>query len=271
MDFSKNAEIEQNTGKKVLNYEEYLKKAKEERIKNDGGSNNFENKPSYLDNNYNKNNNQQGSEKKNGKFCYEDYLQKKKTITSPNYVNNKKEMDTLENDFNKLGNNFSNFPNNNNQKSKNFSDNDFMNMPNQFSNNNNNKNNNFNALNFTIPNKTFDDNPYENIDLDNSKPKTSLGFNNNNNFNMNTGMDNYGRQSNNNFPGNNYMNTNNMMNYAMNNPQMVNNAMSHMTMDNMNRGMNTMNQMNNMNFNNNQQNNKHNNNDFFNINNLNFP
>jgi hypothetical protein len=262
LDFSKNAEVEQNTGKNVLNHEEYLKKIKEERLKNNGGNNFLENKPSYFDND-NKNNSQGRSENKNDAFIYEDYLRKKNTITKPNYVNNKKEMDFLESDFNKLGNNFSNFPNNYNNK--NFSDNDFMKMPNQFSNNNNNSKN-FDALNFTMPNNNFEENLYENIDLDNTKPKKSIGFNNN--YNMNIGMDNYGRQSNNNFPGNNYMNTNNMMNFAMTNPQIVNTTMSHMTLDNMNRGMNTMNQMNNVNFNNNQQNN---NNDFFDINNLNFP
>jgi hypothetical protein len=247
LDYSKKADKDDIGEKKVKNHEDYLKKAKEERLKNESS-------------NQNKNKNETNNNNESSNKFIQDYLQKQKTMNNNN--------------------------NNNNQKNTNnmTTDNDFFNIKNNFSNNNDDFRNNLKKDPFEFSMPSSDDNPYGNIDLNttnthinlnrNSYANSGFNFGNNSNNNNFPGIGNtyYGQQPNNNFPMNqNYnmnMNAGNMANFAMNNPNMNNAASNHMTMNNMNTAMNAMN---NMNLNNNNNNNNKNNMDFFDINNLNFP
>lgn len=237
LDFSQNLkewkDKEKNGKKGVLTYEEYLKKAKDQRLSAEGklGSNaNVMNQgpSSGFDGSKSPNMQKSGS----NKFSYEDYKKQKglnvnvpaqPSSYSPNVNFNQNPNTDL--DFNKINNNFS------------------------FSHTNKNK---FDPLNFNVaessaPANEF--NPYENISLDNlnlnSNPYNQQAINyNNNHYDNMGGHSNYGFGGHGGFP----MNNNN---------------------NNFNQGF-PQNNMGNP-YNNNNQNNNKLNNDFFNINNLDFP
>jgi len=210
----------EKSGKKgVLSYEEYLKKAKDERKNlekvseiNQGNNNNVNNE--NLSSSYNR--------KSTGKFTYEDY-KNQKGLNSQNTGGNKgidfdKPTQNFKNECAKTNNNFFN---NNNLA--------FGNI---------NENKNIDPLNFSIPKNTapIEDNPYEQISLDNLN-LNSNNINNriSNNYQYNMGNPNFqGYQSNtmNNynfnqgFPSNNFRNQNDINNqgYPSNNYKNQNNA-----------------------------------------------
>jgi len=224
---------EKNGKKGVLTYEEYLKKAKDQRLSAGGAQPNSNmnvvNQGGNLATDFSKlpNQNKSGS----NKFSYDDYKKQKSLNAHSNYDNQPAASYSPNVNFN--ANN----------------DLDFSKINNNFS-FNNKANNKFEPLNFNVPDNSgaAELNPYENISLDNLNLNSNNPYNqqainyNNNNMGNNT---NYGF-GHSNFPINNNNNYNNQ-GFPQNNVMNPNN-------------------------NNNNKNNKNNsNNDFFNINNLDFP
>lgn len=215
LNFSENLkewkEKEKSGKKGVLTYEEYLKKAKEERLNAEGkqAPSNFSNQNPNLSKSSNSN---APASSSSGKFSYEDY-KKQKGLNVQNTTPNKLPNQTP--------------PTNNNNMSFNPGRDslDFNNINNNFSYSHNNK---LDPLNFNMPDNSpaAELNPYENIGLDNlnlnvhnpynqsgnsynQMSNAGFGFGGNNNFPMN----NY----NNTFPYNNQNNNNNNPNNNMNN------------------------------------------------------
>lgn len=239
LDFSQNLkewkEKEKNGKKGVLTYEEYLKKAKEQRLSSEGkqsfNNTNSNNQAGYLPSDLSRSPNQ-GSSSSN-KFSYEDYKKQKglnhpsnsgqPSSYSPNANFNANPNNDM--DFNKINNNFS------------------------FSNNANK----FEPLNFNNQPENSgpaEINPYENISLENLNLNSNNRYNQqainyNNYHNNNMGIQsNYGYGGHSNFPLNSNI---------------------------PNQGFPQNNVINPYNNNNNNKNNNNINNDFFNINNLDFP
>jgi hypothetical protein len=219
LDFSKNLKEwkdNEKSGKKaVLSYEEYLKKAKEERL----SSNKVNENPSNFPQNPIKNVSEQ---KNSGKFSYEDY---KKKLTMNSSTNNKNNPQDFSNQ-----NNFGNSQNSNIEM-------DFNRITNNFSTGKNNPkinsvaNSNLNPLNFDVNEAPISDNPYERINIDNLNlnPNNNLNYNfNNMNFAQNYGFNNFPQSNqgmnNNNFNHNfNNLNNNNNFNQTNNDFFNINN------------------------------------------------